>query len=835
MASLASAGLTWPAFKNANLGPFEVGGNLYSFGWDDPNNTIECWKSTNAGVDWAEVDGAGSRPSSTSQHVLDVRYLSPNFYVLYYVSGTALQVAKFSTSSDTWQALETGMTTSPPNPGITHITSLVAAMLAVRADGNYVVMHQGATVMDMGSEFRTTVYSRFQAGAWTVNQAVAGGASVNADCRAIARLPNDGQTLLFYTRTDSAGTLFFKQLSDANSLGSEDTVTADERSTIASTSYPTGLPAIRNNGTNDVAVVSYFSSAQRLALTEVTGAGGNPSTDLGDASDVSPTTDYGYSVVMDNSDYHVFFRDLLTSDLWHDQDTGSGFGTDEEIADAVTVQGVSANLITNAIGILYSNAGVVTFLSYELAAGNPEATIASTLAKLEAALTAEQPHETTVASRLASAEGAFTATMQPSGTIASRIAPVRSSLNAAQEYLTTIASRLANTESALTAAQEYLTTVASRLAPVESVLTAVMQPASTIASRLAPTESTLTVTQKYLTTIASLLEEVKAALTVSQSVDTVDSDIASRLAPAESSLMAEQVYVTTLASRLANLESALTATMQPEATIASRLAPTESSLTAAQVYVTSIASRLAELVSIGTLTHEQASTIASRIDSLDSSLTATMQPASTIASRLAELASELAAAQVYETTIVAILAPVAAALQATHGAPEATIASTIAPVESSLDAEQPYETTIESRMAPTEAALSATQEYISQIASTLATTAASLAVSHIQESTIASILANLEASLTASIPTTVIIDSRLAVTFFGGTLVGQYPAPHIAIGVVTLVHVALAGMGLVNSARTGMAIVGRAEAKFNQVDSAFARVAVVHGAEATIR
>lgn len=371
MASLASAGLIWPSAFNS-LGPFEVSGNLYALGIAVSDITV--YKSINNGIDWTEQDS--SNRVVNGGFWIDAILFNNIIYVAYATGGNpfTIQVRKFNPSTDTWSSLDTGMTTSPPQ--ISNLTPHISFTfspihLVVRADANYIILHQTATQMNMGVDFRTVGYSRFVSGTWTNDVSVFNGSasSIHGDCRAILK-GNETDDYVHFFYTKSSGGLYCKTL-DNTTLGSEVTV---DSSVLHTSNYTVGLLRYNFDGTFEWLILIYVDSngdlryVQSLDHASTTNWSSSAAIITSTHRPENTVSNPGV-IVIDGSIVYAIWPDDSTNDLWLNSRSGGSWGTDEEIIDAVNVIGVSANLITNAIGVLYSNSNVVTFFSYSLVSG----------------------------------------------------------------------------------------------------------------------------------------------------------------------------------------------------------------------------------------------------------------------------------------------------------------------------------------------------------------------------------------------------------------------------------------------------------------------------------
>lgn len=95
-------------------GPYLYGSAIYAVLHDRTNHHVEVWRSTDAGVSWAEADAANHksvRSSPAAEQVIDTfeRDGDSNLYILYTVGGgTTLNIAAFDRATNLWGTVITG-------------------------------------------------------------------------------------------------------------------------------------------------------------------------------------------------------------------------------------------------------------------------------------------------------------------------------------------------------------------------------------------------------------------------------------------------------------------------------------------------------------------------------------------------------------------------------------------------------------------------------------------------------------------------------------------------------------------------------------------------------
>ena len=209
-----AAGLSWSAHRANRHGPFEYNSNLYGVFIDATNNHVEVWKSTNSGASWAEADSANHQSATGGTLGADTVQVGSTLYILNSRNsgaGATWRVRTFSMSTDTWGAeVDSGIQDFP------NVSGIDTAFLAVRSDGDYIVLHNTSTQSVMGNPYRRVAYSRYEGGAWTLDTDVDGIGSTaqHADARMIAMDAAD-RAYLFYTNWNT-GALHLRTLTSAN-------------------------------------------------------------------------------------------------------------------------------------------------------------------------------------------------------------------------------------------------------------------------------------------------------------------------------------------------------------------------------------------------------------------------------------------------------------------------------------------------------------------------------------------------------------------------------------------------------------------------------------------
>jgi len=346
---------------------FYTGSALFGIFFDATNNMLEAWGSTNSGDSWTEI-GSYGHPAATdagsTYETYDVVQDGSILHVAYLNASEQVVVRQFDMSTGRWGAVTGG---TPSAVDLTanvdvHVTGTAALMLARRSDGDYIVLRQGDADAIMGTSYRRVVYSRYEAGSWTNEVAVIPGADQSHfDLRAIAIDASDRTYFIF---TNSVAGLSSSVLTSANSLSSNQTID----STIQAGNYTAGHAAWVDDSTDRI-VVPYIDSGgdTRLAYANVADTPTWSTTAITSTNDAEYTNSNAGSIAVNGTTIHVLWPDDSTQDLWTDSCVAGTwtFGTDTELLDAVTINGISANYLSGigsgGVGYFYFDGSTVKY------------------------------------------------------------------------------------------------------------------------------------------------------------------------------------------------------------------------------------------------------------------------------------------------------------------------------------------------------------------------------------------------------------------------------------------------------------------------------------------
>ena len=247
-----------------------------------------------------------------------------------------------------------------------------ACSIAVESTGSdIVVAYQGDPDMVTGTEFARIDANRSDdSGAtWGGPIAVDNAGSVHWTGPVIVLGSSDRMHIFFQDDTNNDG--YQRTLTSGDSL---ETFPSAFDSNLSALTYPFGKGiSYDDTGTQKI----------RVPYSDLTFSGkiSNAALDSADAPTVSIVDSIsdtggggvsgGVGLAANDTDEHILFIDNATSDLFHDVNTGGGWGTDTEVLDAVTINHVSPNVYDRSgqvIAYIYDDGGTVKYNEVTLVA-----------------------------------------------------------------------------------------------------------------------------------------------------------------------------------------------------------------------------------------------------------------------------------------------------------------------------------------------------------------------------------------------------------------------------------------------------------------------------------
>jgi hypothetical protein len=349
--------IQWLARGTRN-GPWLVGGALYMFGNDGPNAALRCFKSTNGGKTWAEVDAAHCPTNTTSSY--DTFLNGTTIWVEYLDAGSStIHVRPFA--NDLWGA---DSPNGPPLGSRTNSGGRVTCIAGVRANGDVVITHQSTQETVSGTLRDRIGVSVYSGGVWVADQILGTGIAAHFDHVAGALGASD-RVHMFYTRTDQTTSLQHRSLSSANVLDTEVAVATNLIN--VTDACVCGLAVGFVNGANTEIVVPYKTSGNILGVVRFFSQA-NPSVfTRTNVSTLQPDTTNGLMAAEVNATtVTVFFCDFASKDIYRNSDGGTNtWGTDTLVTIANDQWGVTAQPISpTQAGLVFSDTQTNTTILY---------------------------------------------------------------------------------------------------------------------------------------------------------------------------------------------------------------------------------------------------------------------------------------------------------------------------------------------------------------------------------------------------------------------------------------------------------------------------------------
>lgn len=359
-------------------GPFQdTNKNLYTFGLTT-GGVLKCYKSTNDGANWT-AQNTGSQPTvGTDQNLaLAVEQVGAILHIVTQYDNATLgaqspRYHRFGMSdnggsADTWLETNTTIETISDTSAVR-----AAAGITVRSSGDVVVAYQGNTEKIHGTDYTRTTIAEKVTG-WTVigdpsaglQQAVEGGSCT---------LGNSGLVHITYAKRllDAMHT----SLADGSSSFSTPELMDD--TSIFGTQYP-AHSAHRTISGNSTLLSVWKGSTGGLIRGSTVVNDGTPTTEFVVGDHVAYLGNQGglSACVIDATSHPTSPRWIVLygrdsdRDIYMDQNSGSGWGTDTLIVSGITVTSLSGNVYTNkankyVVGVVYTNGAALEYQQHIL-------------------------------------------------------------------------------------------------------------------------------------------------------------------------------------------------------------------------------------------------------------------------------------------------------------------------------------------------------------------------------------------------------------------------------------------------------------------------------------
>lgn len=357
--------------------PIRAGGSTYLVLVDSTDQSlIEVWKNTNPGTDsWAEQDSSNKPTTSGTYNINAITCVldGTNIHILSMTGDNSgaindVDYHVFSTSTDTWSITDESVAN---NIDVNTAVTTWGLGIAVRSDGDVIAVYQGASDKIKGTDYGRIDFQVRVSGTWGSVTAVDDAGAVNYTHATCTLGASDKTHITYFDGTD----IQHKSLSSADSLSSAETV----NDTAIDTSNPQSSLSYFNDGTNDLVYIAWKKSSDSKAYTSTVTNDGTPSAE----TVVSDNTVYQDVLVLASDDandtIHLLYADNTSQDLYHDENSGSGWGTD-----SLVLQDTGTNYGNgNNSGNIYGGTGTLEARaqSFQLSSGLTINDIAIEMAK----------------------------------------------------------------------------------------------------------------------------------------------------------------------------------------------------------------------------------------------------------------------------------------------------------------------------------------------------------------------------------------------------------------------------------------------------------------------
>ena len=363
--------------QNYFCGPFKSsGGNFYTVLRESSGITPEVYKATDPTTSFSAQDAANNPVNAATTlwayQVGDVLHI-----VTYHDSATSdvVYYHTFNMATDAWVTKDEVIESPKDTPGATYMSGSIA----LRSDGDVIVLYNGDQDTVMGVDYQRVDYARKEVSTWTVGVAVDAAGEVNYSGASVVLGASD-RMHFFFTEVLSATDrdVQHRSLSSANALDTVQDVDATASPTTAHLHYyASGVRYV--SGANTVVKAVYIDGDGELSSAEIAVSGADPTiTTATVVSDLSIRVVNGTPVAclaVDGTTTYLLYADSSTSDLWRDSQTdGGAWGTDAEVLDAVTINRVSCAVYDRSgtkLAYVYDDGGTVKYNEVSLSVFDP--------------------------------------------------------------------------------------------------------------------------------------------------------------------------------------------------------------------------------------------------------------------------------------------------------------------------------------------------------------------------------------------------------------------------------------------------------------------------------
>ena len=489
-------------------GPFlSSGGNVYVFLKDDTNlYRLRAFKATdptssfaNAGTDVDVELSTGTLDALAAYQVGDDIHVATMSNTLAGLFNIKYHI--FSMASDTWTTSnESVKALYDDGPGI------AAIGIALRSDGDVIVLYQGPTVANMGSDRARVYYARREAAVWTVDIAVDNGGATNWMPGGVVTGSSD--RMHFFFKDDTADDAYQRTLTSANAL--ETFPASFDTAIFGATDSIVTRGASYVSGANTVIRFPYFDSAANTTSAAQANSADAPtmsvSADITGASLANTAANYASFAANGTTLWHAYNEAGSTDIFTQSNADGAGWSVPASFYTGTVAQ-VYTNVYTRGgdivLGIVFSETDPKYHEKVLAAGGNNLSAAAVAVLTGSGAATAAVP---------VSAAAAATVTMRGASTATANLsASAAATLTLVGEGPILSPAAFSSAAAATLTAQGKATAAADLLAAAAATLTA--EGRSTAAAALNAAAAATLTARAEATAAAALLASAAATLT----------------------------------------------------------------------------------------------------------------------------------------------------------------------------------------------------------------------------------------------------------------------------------------------------------------------------------
>ena len=352
--------------SNYYWGPFKSSGGAF-YGVFVVSATVAVFKATDPTDSFSEQD-SGNHPTSITAASIWATQVSDVIHIATQASGGhSVEYHSFNMATDLWVTTNEGIDSNPD-------LGFDAVSIAVRDDGDVIVLYQGQSDRVKGTDYARIDYAREEGAGWTSGVAVSPtGDEVHYTGASVIKDPSSDRMHFFY-KDDTNSTVYHRSLTPGNSLQSTPDAIDSTTDTLnfllqKGTSYTSVQPKIRQayRDSNDRISVAKFDSADTPSISTDVNVSDN-------TIDAANETSAHLLAVNGTTLYLVYVR-ASDDDLYIDSnDNDAGWGTDTLIEGSITADRISANIYTRGgdtvLAYFRSSAGgAAVYNEYVLVAG----------------------------------------------------------------------------------------------------------------------------------------------------------------------------------------------------------------------------------------------------------------------------------------------------------------------------------------------------------------------------------------------------------------------------------------------------------------------------------